>query len=382
VFQRGIDRLPINKWARIVWLVFLIVGWAGGASANDSQPPADGKGQRAAERIDLWYVTLRNRDGSNSAGATYGGLRGQPRMGTCALEFIPIPGLEDIAASAPFYIPDEHQQLHRVDELASDRFWSEIDAFAGDPSARIVFYIHGYNVGFEKSCRRAAIFQRFSLPRHRLLLFSWPADGNLLAYTRDEADLMWSLPDIADTLLELSKRFGAERLDVVAHSLGARGVVMALEKIACRHPIAPLVNQLILVAPDVDTDIFRTVWPKLRHLAGHTTLYASGNDEALRASRQAHGYPRLGEAGEYLALLAGVDTIDVSRVGKRQFSGHIYHLYHSEVAADLKALLDTGHPAGRRANLQPAESAGLGYWRLMPKVLQNGDKPAEQAMIH
>ncbi|SDZ45145.1 Alpha/beta hydrolase of unknown function [Jannaschia faecimaris] len=70
----------------------------------------------------------------------------------------------------------------------------------------------------------------------RFLWFSWPTDGAAAYYTHDEADLYWSLPDIADTIIELERRFGPGTVDVIGHSLGARGVVLALAEVANRHP--------------------------------------------------------------------------------------------------------------------------------------------------
>ena len=61
-------------------------------------------------------------------------------------------------------------------------------------NGNVVIYIHGYKIDFEKSCRRSAVFQRALGLQDRLLLFSWPADGNMLKYTWDEADLIWSVP--------------------------------------------------------------------------------------------------------------------------------------------------------------------------------------------
>lgn len=357
----------VKRYAAVICLAVVLAGSALVAAAGESRSENEGVNAENSAPIDVWYVTLRNKGDRNTAGAVYGGARGELRTGICALDFIPIPGLKGIVDSAPFYIPEERTKIQDVSEWTEDRFWKGIEAFAKNNLGNIVFYIHGYNVGFEKSCRRAALFQRALNPRHRLVLFSWPADGNVLKYTWDEADLVWSVPRIAQTLQKLVLHVGSDRVDVVAHSLGTRGVVMALSMIACKQQTEPLVNELVLVAPDIDTDNFRDAWPDVRHLARRTTLYVSENDKALRASREAHGYPRLGEAGEHLTVLAGIETIDISPAGTRRFSGHIYHLYHSEVAADLLALLGTGRPAAQRPNLQRTELGGLSYWRLVPQ---------------
>jgi esterase/lipase superfamily enzyme len=132
----------------------------------------------------------------------------------------------------------------------------------------------------------------------------------------------------------------------------------------CENDSTGRFKQIIFVAPDIDTDIFRREIPTLRPLAKKISLYVSGNDRALKLSQELHGYPRLGEAGANLAVFEGVDTIDISAAGNRRFSGHIYHLYNPPVIEDLKRLIDTGDPPGRRPHLKEAKKQGLPYWRL------------------
>jgi esterase/lipase superfamily enzyme len=180
-----------------------------------------------------------------------------------------------------------------------------------------------------------------------------------------EADLMWSVPYLARFIDEIVKRGGRGRVDVVAYSLGVRGAVQALARMAYREASDSILNELVLVAPDIDTAIFQQELPLIRKTALRITVYASDNDKALKVSHDVHGYPRLGMAGEYLTVLEGVETIDVSPLEMRRFSGHIYHLFNPEVTEDLTRLLCTGKPAGQRPGLQAAENNGLPFWRLV-----------------
>jgi esterase/lipase superfamily enzyme len=199
------------------------------------------------------------------------------------------------------------------------------------------------------------------------VLFSWPSDGAILNYTRDESDLYWSVAPLAETLTDMIGRFGAGNFDIAAHSLGTRAVFLALVQMANgERGNTPLINQLVLLAPDIDAGVFRQYLPRIRPLARHITVYVSDNDTPLAFSRQLHGYPRLGESGPHLEDLTGVDIIDVSEIPVRYPSGHLYHLYQDIVASDLVQLLDGGKPASQRSNLKRTSE---NYWLLQPRAV-------------
>ena len=60
----------------------------------------------------------------------------------------------------------------------------------------------------------------------------------------------------------------------------------------------------------------------------------------------------------------GVETIDISAVGTRRLSGHIYHLFNPQVIGDLAQLLHTGAPADERSALERVDNDGRPFWRL------------------
>jgi esterase/lipase superfamily enzyme len=200
------------------------------------------------------------------------------------------------------------------------------------------------------------------------LFFSWPSDGALLNYTYDEADLYWSVEPLRQTMLDMNRHFGKGNSNIVAHSLGTRGVFLALVMMARSEQVnKPLFDQVVFMAPDIDAAIFKQYLPLIRPLVNNITVYVSGNDKSLALSRQVHGYPRLGEPGEHLDGLTGINIIDVSDMPVRYLSGHVYHLYHKTVVKDLAQLLNEGLPASQRSNL---EQAGKNYWRLQPTVVE------------
>jgi esterase/lipase superfamily enzyme len=194
------------------------------------------------------------------------------------------------------------------------------------------------------------------------LLFSWPSNAQPTDYLVDQADVEWSVPLLSEVLQRLGDRVGPRQVQLLAHSLGTRGVIMALDYLAAADDRRPLIGPLVLIASDVDAATFADRLPRLRSLTTSVTLYASSNDAPLKASRALHGAPRLGEAGEFLTVAEGMQTIDVSSLGRYQIFGHEYHLFHPRVAADRATLLTSGRDASQRPGLRAVQREGLEYW--------------------
>ena len=312
------------------------------------------------------FVTQRNLTGESRPEDRLGDERDRVRTGRCIVSHAPYGLLsmpEVFSRNGLVYLPENRIGLEAVKLVDSGQFWE--DFAAARNGQRLMLYLHGYNTSFAKSCEQASYFQSNLGMSGRLLLFSWPSDGALLNYARDEADLFWSVAQLELTLQEMIANFGAGGFDVIGHSLGARGLVYAMVLLAqAQHDQLPLVNQLILTAPDIDADVFKQYLPLLRPLARNITLYVSDNDRPLALSREVHGYPRLGESGDHLDDIEGVQIIDVSDIKSRSFSGHLYHLYHDRVTDDLNLLVNQGVLADQRVGLSRQAPS---RWRvLMP----------------
>ncbi len=311
------------------------------------------------------YYTLRNHTGEQTIDGYYGDLRDDPHTGLCEVKISPT-GYESLTSRLPFYISDTDKELETIKEFPERKFWQAFEQAAEESAAnKVVLFVHGYNINFVKGCSRSAVFQQTLDEHSRLLLFSWPSDGTLVSYTRDEADIEWSQHSLETVIRKLVAIYGAERLNIVAHSLGARGVVRVLQMMA-REFDDRQINELVLLAPDIDADVFRTVFPDLKKITSRISLYSSENDQPLRLSGEVHGYPRLGEAGENIVVLKGMDTIDVSISGGREVTGHLYHLYNDNVRSDIGRLLSDGETASMRPNMKKLKKDGLPYWMLLP----------------
>lgn len=308
------------------------------------------------------FMTLRNRTGSNKTSEFFGDGRNGLHAGNCNLSSKPLKILKPFAEKAPFYIPEDILTLEAIREMSVEDLWRDMESTSN--GRRPLLYSHGFYMSFERSCKRASMFQKSLGLEGRFLLFSWPSDGAILNYTRDESDLYWSVEPMKEMLTDMANRFGAGNFDIVAHSLGTRGVLLSLLRMAGDRAVnKPLVNQVVLIAPDIDAGIFKQYLPRVQPLARNITIYVSGNDHPLALSRQVHGYARLGETGRHLQGLSGIEIIDISDIPVRYPSGHVYHLYHELVVNDLSRLLNDGKPAALRINLK---QSGENYWRLQP----------------
>jgi esterase/lipase superfamily enzyme len=296
----------------------------------------------------------------------FGDRRGELRYGVCTVRFRPIPALQDLTDHLPFYVPNQSKEVSQVQALDQPAFWQRVLAPTAE-AGRLTAFVHGYNIGFRKSCRRAAIFQSQLNLAEQLILFSWPSRGRALNYTGDETDLAWSVRQIQGFLQQLVDHAGQRKLNLIGHSLGARGLVEALEHLACSEDWqAPPINELILVAPDIDSETFAQQLARLRQVTRRITLYVSDSDKPLRLSQEVHGYPRLGQAGSHLTLLPGVETIDVSDVAAYDLTGHQYHLYLPQVANDMGRLLGSAEGANHRPQLTQRSFQGRTYWAIDP----------------
>lgn len=318
-----------------------------------------------AVTVGVFYATNRKRADGEPTAETYGGERGEPHFGRCEAEFTPIPFINQLASKMPFHLPSETNALRVVEQADPDAFLDQLaSAAAGTSSGSVVVFVHGYNYGFARTCRMVAELQRGLEGNAIVVMFSWPANGLPTDYVRDQADVEWSAPFLASFLDRLGERLGRERLQVLSHSLGTRGAVMALLLLRADLGDEAVAARLVLLAPDFDSQTFVELLPRLRPMTRSITLYASSNDTPLKMSRQLSGYPRLGEGGELLTLAEGMESIDVSGVGRYQIFGHEYFYYHPLVAADLVELLSTGRSAAERSGLVSRNRNGVVFWEM------------------
>ena len=233
----------------------------------------------------------------------------------------------------------------------------------------ILVFIHGYNVSFADAARRTAQLHLDLQFPGAPICYSWPSSGLVSGYTRDEATVGWTVAHLEKFLNDLRERTEVSKIHLIAHSMGNRALVGALERLVLRDPSASAwLGQIVLAAPDVDSgELANRFMPTIVSNVERVTLYTSRNDKALLASAALHGANRAGYAQASQLIFKGVETIDVSSIDTGLL-GHSYYGEHPDLIKDLQALVELNRPAKLRDWLQPVSvRENQAYWVFEPK---------------
>lgn len=258
--------------------------------------------------------------------------------------------------------PAKHIVLLDVEQRTYDDFYAQLATRIKKSSKLdMLVFVHGYDVNFRDAAIRTAQIARDLKFAGAPVLYSWPSQAELRKYTVDETNAAWTAAHFLNFLRDLRTKSGAERIHIIAHSMGNRPVIESLRALASSPGRGAKLRYVLLMAPDIDADTFKELAADIQRSATQVTLYASSNDRALLASKALHGYPRAGDAGDRILVLPGMETIDVS-AADTSFLGHSYY-GHRSVLDDVFYLVRHDLPAKERAGLNPISGpAGIFYW--------------------
>jgi esterase/lipase superfamily enzyme len=243
--------------------------------------------------------------------------------------------------------PEKHFVINSIDVRTLDD-WKNLVSASEQKSALV--FVHGFNNTFRNAVYRTAQImwdlQYSGLP----VLFSWPSRGAILDYIYDRDSALGARDAFIETLRNL-RSAGISRVDILAHSMGN---LVVLDSLAGHsHTSDPLgIAEILMAAPDLDKDHYKSIVAKVRAAASGVTLYASSADRALTASKRIAG--KIARAGDVPAsgpiLVDGVDTIDVTAIGAEMFGlGHDPFASTRSVLNDIAIILSTGtRPPNKR----------------------------------
>jgi esterase/lipase superfamily enzyme len=329
-------------------------------------------GPEGADRLyPVWYATNRRPDGRGGFGAERNDRITHGRADV----FVPKnhrtgeTGNGWLRRLLRLQLSSDRLRLQAVTPLDANAYHSEIASASTEARAlfgtsHALVFLHGYRVSFEEAAIRAAQLGCDLDVQGPTAFFSWPSQGELTGYIEDGAAIEASERAIADFLSDFCQNSGADTVHLIAHSMGNRGLLRALQRIAAdagRWGHVRL-GQIFLAAPDIDRDLFLDLADLYPRFSERTTLYASGRDLALWASSSGglHGHPRAGYFTPY-TVADGIDTIAVPDFNV-ELLGHSVFAKAEALLYDIGGLMRTDLPPGKRQRIVARTEQGQSFW--------------------
>jgi len=324
---------------------------------------------------EVWFGTNRApKDGSDPASGfdNCRDPRGVVHYGKCC---VTIPRSHVFATvGTPWWkrwlslrFEDDHLKLQKIAIMPDEAsFFDSVRAELAsiDASDRhVLVYLHGYHAGFEEAAIRAAQIGFDLKIRGVTAFFSWPSCASVEGYFVDGERIGASEVDIAAFLTAIVRSTGAERVHLLAHSMGNRGLARALQRITAQAASASGVRfwHIILAAPDMEVTLFTGLAKVYPTISERTTMYVSARDKALELSKWLQGSDRAGYTPP-VTVVPGIDTIEVTDIDLTML-GHSYYAEAEGVLHDIYDLLNFDAPPDLRARTRLA-SKNPKYWAI------------------
>lgn len=285
---------------RLATILFLVSVLAAGGCAPRNVlhlvPGAD----RVGQSVEIFSTSVRGRDADGAFVVDRDDVPSHSRYVVTAPPMRRAGAMPTARWEAPD--PAEHFVVADVAPFADRAAFRERlgAALAEDPDRGAVIFVHGFNNSFADGLyRQAQITLDLQIPGVPVY-FSWPSAANPLGYNHDRDSVLFSRTPLEELIRDVEAA-GAENIAIVAHSMGALLTVEALRQMAIRDGGSPSVDLdgVVLIAPDVDVELFRQIAGEIGALPEPFAIFVSQRDPALLLSALLTGEEgRLGNLGD------------------------------------------------------------------------------------
>jgi esterase/lipase superfamily enzyme len=242
------------------------------------------------------------------------------------------------------------------------------------PGSRNVFlFVHGFNTMFAEAVYRGAQLAHDSQAPGVPVLFTWASRGQATAYVYD-LNSATAARDGLEHTLRLLLRSNAEKVNVLAHSMGNWVTVEAFRQIRISGDLPPAnkIGTIVLAAPDIDIDVFKAQLRRFGKPQKPFYVVLSQDDRALFLSRTiAGGVTRVGDSNDTAELTAlGATVIDLTDVKADDATNHDKFVQLASVAPQLRGILAQGINSSHRAtDASERAVSGVGSVVALPLTL-------------
>lgn len=212
-------------------------------------------------------------------------------------------------------------------------------------SRKVLLFIHGYNTMFAEGLYRFTQIAHDSKTPAVPVLFTWASRGKLAQYVYDNNSATAARDDL-DRTLRLLFASDVDQVNILAHSMGNWVTVEALRQIKMSGRMPPMdkLGAVILAAPDIDIDVFKSQMRAFGKPAKPFYIVLSKDDKALRASNLiAGGQARLGADDNTAELAAlGAVVVDMTEVKASDSANHGKFAVLAGLGPELSSVLAGG----------------------------------------
>jgi esterase/lipase superfamily enzyme len=278
----------------IVSLTLALGACAGRPSQGVLVPEA--QSAEGTSRVSMLIATTRQR-ATADAGAMFNGERAENASYATITVSIPPDSSRKIGEiqwpASPPGNPARDFVTVSADYIDKQEFSNAVSA-AAKPAGRrnVLIFVHGFNNRFDDAVYRFAQVVHDAKAPGIPVLFTWPSRGELKlrAYTYDRESANYSRGALEQLIETLAANPNVKDINIVAHSMGNWITLEALRDMSIRTgKIGAKVKNVMLVAPDVDVDVFRTEMQSMGKSRPRFFLFASQDDGALNFSKSIWG---------------------------------------------------------------------------------------------
>lgn len=341
------------------------------AAADPNAEPDDGAESRPQANVEILFATDRaliDHTKPDTAFSSSRNLNG--------LSF----GRAAIKLSANRKYGDDLEKTTKITKLTPLNDTEFSQSLPGDQ--QVVLFIHGYNNAYADVVRRGATIKADISPNATVISYTWPSVGEVLSYGYDEVSTRIADQNFTTLMEKLLESVPAERINIVAHSMGSRLVLNYISDLPKRsiYPETRKFQNFVFAASDVAQLHFKQkesepAYPphNVSAYANQVTVYSSQHDRPLGLSKKLHGGRPLGLAEPAtMFLAAGITAVDASAIDParflQRFSFATRHSYVFDKAAGVRdlSLLLAGKSVESRPGMTLKKRDTEEYWQLTP----------------
>ncbi|WP_132073545.1 alpha/beta hydrolase [Sinorhizobium americanum] len=305
----------------------------------------------SASQVEMLVTTTRSR--AEKPGEMFSGERALAPSFAEITVSIP-PGRRVGEVSWPRKLPPNPAtdfatvRVQEVDLPAAESWLSS--SVRKSPDRSVIVFIHGFNNHFEDAVFRFAQIVHDSGAHSAPVLATWPSRGSLLAYGYDRESTNYTRNAVESLFQYLARDPEVKEVSILAHSMGNWLALESLRQMAIRNDGLPAkFKNVMLAAPDVDVDVFRSQIADMGKQRPRFTLFVSRDDRALAVSRRVWGnVSRLGaidpEQSPYREELEAnnITVVDLTKIKAGDKLHHSKFAESPEIVQLIGSRLSTG----------------------------------------